>query len=54
MTYARTGETFFSPFETMKDWRWYWRFLRQYPTGMALRCEADCYAALGYDGLVMA
>lgn len=41
---------FFSPFETgyrpIAGWRWYWRFLREHPTGMALRCEADCHAAL--------
>jgi hypothetical protein len=41
--------TFFSPFETghrpCSGWRWYWRFLREYPD-MMRKVEADCFTIL--------
>lgn len=47
---------FFSPFESGykgTGWRWYWKFLRDYPN-MVRTVEADCFAALCYNGLVTA
>lgn len=38
---------FYRPFEAgMSGWRWYHRFLREYP-GMIWQVEADCYTAIG-------
>ncbi len=46
---------FLTPFESgirpVSGWRWYWRFLRDYPD-MIPRVEHDCFSAL--DGLVIA
>lgn len=53
ISYERQCGMFFSPFETLKPWRYYWKFMREYP-GMVTRVEADCFAALCYDGLVTA
>lgn len=44
--------TFMRPFESgLSGWRWYHRFLREYPD-MKLDVANDCYAAM--PGLVIA
>lgn len=43
---------FIQPFEAgLSGWRWYWRFLRDYPD-MIRPVENDCFAAM--RGLVIA
>lgn len=47
---------YFSPFESNyrpeSGWRWYWKFLREYPH-MAAEVESDTFDCLAARGLVM-